>query len=856
VPDPRPDVRPTTTVTSSEAARSLMAEYAPVVLGLVDADERLVDIDGALLSTQQTWRHRLGRRLSEIIVDEAMIEMVRDGLRGDARVGHVQVNGRPWLFAVRPVHDDGRVTHAAVMLTYADVTAVHRELTASDAANQRFTAVIELSNSFVSVADLQGRVTYLNRAGRELVGLGSEEEALDRPMRDYFTEAALDQADEFSATLQSQGSWQGETTLRHFGTGEEIPVAVDAFVVTGPTETAPLGLAMVHRDLRPQLRAEAALARRIHEQQVVAEVGRLALSLPLAELMTQAVRLVHGRYPELVPGVLKLHGTHRLEMVACSEDRWVSMAVPMDDSSLTGRAITSGRTLRSDDLDSDDRFPSANAARATFSRRSMLCSPIAGDAPAWGVVGVSGDAPVRWTDDDQTFIESVAATLSAAVRRDQLEGQLQHQALHDPLTGLPNRALVVDRIGHALSTSARHGTTMAVLLLDVDDFKSVNDVLGHGNGDRLLVELALRLKEAVRDCDTVARLGGDEFVVVCEDLSRAEDVAFVAEALLQACAAGVDLAGRRLSVTASVGVALCVAGEATTTSLVSEADIAMYRAKRDRPGSYRIFDEAMRGDVTGRINVAGELRAAVRADRIEVAFQPIVDLDDGWVVGMEALARWTNDAGEVIAPDLFIAVAEETGIIGELGAAVLRRAAREAVTWQGPREVALRVNASGHELRSPSYVDQVLATLAETGLPARLLGVEITESVFVDEDRLTRENLSRLREAGVCLLIDDFGTGYSSLSYLQRFPVVDVLKVDRTFLDAGSRGEAVVEAVTGLGDAFGMQVCAEGVETPAQHARVVEMGCRLAQGYLLGRPQPPDRARSTISEWQPVRPSP
>jgi EAL domain-containing protein (putative c-di-GMP-specific phosphodiesterase class I) len=282
----------------------------------------------------------------------------------------------------------------------------------------------------------------------------------------------------------------------------------------------------------------------------------------------------------------------------------------------------------------------------------------------------------------------------------------------------------------------------------------------------------------------------------------------------------------------------------------------MYRAKRDRPGSYRVFDEAMRGDVMGRINVAGELRAAVRADRIEVAFQPIVDLTDGWVVGMEALARWTNDAGEVIPADLFIAVAEETGIIAELGAAVLRRAAREAVTWRGPREVALRVNASGHELRSPSYVEQVLATLRETGLPAGLLGVEITESVFVDEDRLTRENLSRLREAGVCLLIDDFGTGYSSLSYLQRFPVVDVLKVDRTFLGAGARGEAVVQAVTGLGKAFGMQVCAEGVETSEQHARVARMGCRLAQGYLFGRPQPPERTRAVISRWQPVRPPP
>jgi predicted signal transduction protein with EAL and GGDEF domain len=303
-------------------------------------------------------------------------------------------------------------------------------------------------------------------------------------------------------------------------------------------------------------------------------------------------------------------------------------------------------------------------------------------------------------------------------------------------------------------------------------------------------------------------------------------------------------------------VAVSASDDTGATSLLSEADIAMYRAKRDRPGSYRVFDEAMRGDVLGRVNVAGELRSAVRGNRIDVVFQPIVNLDDGQVMAMEALARWTNEQGEAVPPDVFIAVAEETGIIGELGSAVLRRAAREAVSWQAHGPIGLRVNASGHELRSRTYVDTVLGILAETGLSPHLLGLEITESMFVDEEKGTQDNLARLRDAGVSLLIDDFGTGYSSLSYLQRFPVVDVLKVDRTFLGEGTRGEAVVKAVTGLGEAFGMQVCAEGVETPRQHARVVELGCRLAQGYLLGRPQPPEQTRRVIAEWQPLNPDP
>jgi EAL domain-containing protein (putative c-di-GMP-specific phosphodiesterase class I) len=277
----------------------------------------------------------------------------------------------------------------------------------------------------------------------------------------------------------------------------------------------------------------------------------------------------------------------------------------------------------------------------------------------------------------------------------------------------------------------------------------------------------------------------------------------------------------------------------------------MYRAKRDRPGTYRIFDEAMRGDVLGRMNVAGELRAAVRADALDLDFQPIVELATGELVAMEALARWTNEAGERVPPDVFIPVAEETGLIADLGAAVLRRAAQQAVAWQAHREVGVRVNASAHELHSRAYFDQVMRTLEQTGLAPRLLGLEITESTFVDEDTSTQDTLARLRDAGVSLLIDDFGTGYSSLSYLQRFPVVDVLKVDRSFLGESTRGEAVVRAVVGLGRAFGLQVCAEGVETREQLARVRELGCDFAQGYLLSRPVPASGSTELVADWDP-----
>ena len=843
---------------SEETAVALLCQVAPVVVGLVDTDETIVDVGGALLARlghrREDW---VGHRLPELLDDPTVLALVRDGLAGRPVSGTTVLDGRAWLVSVRTVVGGaGEVTGAAVVLNYADQGDVHRELTAREAWNEQFTALIELSTDFIAIADLDGTVTYVNRAGRQLVGLETEAEALGRPTEDYFTEHGRALSREIEDSVRLTGSWQGESELRHFGTGESIPVSVDSFLVTRSSDGRPLALATVQRDLRARLRAEEALAVRISEQRAIAELGRLALVLPLEDLMGEAVKLLAARYPDLDCGVLQRQADGRhSEMVACSVPGWTAITVPVTSESVTGLAMLENRPVHTDDVLDDARFPPDGSTTRLGIRTALACT-IPGEGGPWGAVGACGAQPRRWSEDDVAFVESVGATLGAAVHRDDLEKRLRHQALHDPLTGLPNRALVLDRIGHALGRAGRHGSMLAVLLLDLDDFKAVNDTLGHGAGDRLLSELALRLECVVREGDTVARLGGDEFVVLCEDVGCEQEVVLVAEALLGVCAAGSEVTSQRLALSASIGVAVSEAGEGSTTSLLSEADIAMHRAKRDRPGTYRVFDEAMRGEVLGRINIAGSLRSAVRAGGLDIAYQPIVDLTSGRLVAMEALARWTDQAGRAVPPDVFIRVAEETGLIGELGRQILRGAVRQAATWQPLQRTGVRVNASAHELRGPDYVDGVLATLDSEGLPANLLGLEITESAFVDEDKTTQDNLSRLREAGVCLLIDDFGTGYSSLSYLQRFPVVDVLKVDRSFLGEGTRGEAVVQAVIGLGRAFGLQVCAEGVETPEQHARVIELGCDFAQGYLLARPVPADQTGDLIAGWQPRLPRP
>ena len=840
-------------VISNEVAVALVSDLAPVVVGILDVEETVIDVGGALLPRlgyrREDW---VGRPLAALIGDAHLLGLIRRAVAGEDVETTMMLNGRRWLVAARPARSGtGEVTGAVVVLAYGDEGDVHRELTAQEALNEQFAALIELSGDFIAIADLDGTVTYVNRHGRDLVGLSTDEECLGRPTDDYFTDLGRAMSHDIEESVRLTGSWQGESQLRHFGTGEAIPVSVNSFLVTRSSDGRPLALATVQRDLRGRLRAERELAVRVQEQRAIAELGRLALTTPLSDLMDEAVRLIGNRYPTLVAGVLhRLPDGRRSQMVSSSLPGWSTLVVPVDRSSLTGISMLDNRLMYTDDVRVDDRFR-AHGTTTGVGMRSTLSCPIPGsDGQPWGAVGASGDLPYHWTEDDLAFVESVAATLGAAVRRDELEARLQHQALHDPLTGLPNRPLVLDRIDHALARATRQGSMTAVLLLDVDDFKAVNDSLGHGSGDDLLADLALRLRDVVREDDTIARLGGDEFVVVCEEVGCQADVAFLAESLLEACASRVEIGGRRLTLSASIGVAISASGAASTTSMLSEADIAMYRAKRDRPGTYRIFDEAMRGDALGRINVAGDLRAAVRAGQIEVAFQPIVDLASGRVVAMEALARWTDEAGERIPPDLFIPVAEETGIIGELGRLVLGKAVREAAGWQDLGPCGVRVNASAHELRGHQYVDQVLDLVAEAGLDPALLGLEITESAFVDEDKTTQDNLTRLRESGVSLLIDDFGTGYSSLSYLQRFPVVDVLKIDRSFLGEGTRGEAVVQAVIGLGKAFGLQVCAEGVETPEQHARVAALGCDFAQGYLLGRPVPLEEARGVLSGWR------
>ena len=436
--------------------------------------------------------------------------------------------------------------------------------------------------------------------------------------------------------------------------------------------------------------------------------------------------------------------------------------------------------------------------------------------------------------------------------RRQAEARLVHQAFHDALTGLPNRARFLDRLELALERGKRRGETVALLFVDLDRFKFVNDSLGHGAGDRLLVELGQRLRGCVRPTDTVARLGGDEFTLLLEGLPDGRAAERTASCIAAALDRPFPIDGHETAVTASIGIAAAGPGQTTPTNLLRDADVALYRAKEQGKARWTVFDQAMGAGMRERIALEVQLRRAVARGELRLAFQPLVELATGRIVGVEALVRWQHPLKGLIQPDAFIPLAEETGLILPIGRWVLEEACRQGRAWQERHQGApiVSVNLSACQFQQPDLVEDVAQALRASGLERGRLKLEITESAMMADPDAAIATLRRLKDLGVRIAIDDFGTGYSSLGRLRRFPV-DLLKVDRAFVAGlGHEAEdaAIVRAVVGLARALGLGVVAEGVETGAQLAWLRELGCELGQGFYFGPPVPAEAIAALLEK--------
>lgn len=444
-----------------------------------------------------------------------------------------------------------------------------------------------------------------------------------------------------------------------------------------------------------------------------------------------------------------------------------------------------------------------------------------------------------WQTAQGTFYSGIIRDITD---RKMLEHQLIHQALHDPLTKLANRVLFRDRVEHAINRSGRKQDLIAVMFLDLDNFKSVNDALGHAAGDQLLISVTQRLESCLRSSDTPARLGGDEFAILVEDINVPNEATVIAERIRSVLRAPYMVCGTEVFISASIGIATSANDDQSPEELLRNADLAMYLSKGKGRNQCTVFDDRMHDLLIKRVRLETDMRSAIEKSQFELYYQPILDLHSERVIAMEALVRWNHPEHGLIRPLDFIPLAEETGLIVPLGTWILNEACRQAHRWQIEHglegSLSITVNVAGRQFQEEGLVEAVANALYESNLPAKSLILEITEGTMLLNTDATIVTLNALKTLGVGLAIDDFGTGYSSLSYLQRFPV-DILKIDKSFVDklaTGKEGSAVAKAIITMSETLNLKTIAEGIESVGQQTELQRLGCELGQGYHFAKP--------------------
>ncbi len=601
--------------------------------------------------------------------------------------------------------------------------------------------------------------------------------------------------------------------------------------------------------------AEAAIEQRRAQQEAVARLGTLALSgVGLDELTDRCRALVEATLDDASCAVLIAdeHPDGMLLMAASERFGLTPGELRWQLSPGFAELVVAEGSVLVPDATVEER---SNALSALIERgmRCVVITSIESGAGTSGVLTAASPTPHAFAPEDVTFLEAMANVIAGAIDSKHALDDLRHNALHDSLTGLPNRVLVLQRLELALEQAASQGSRVAVLACDVDRFKVVNDGLGHSAGDEVLRQVADRLRLMVRPGDTVGRFGGDEFIIVCPDVGEAASVVAIAERLAHAFSDPIEVLGIDVVVTTSMGIAIDGGtGPDVAQDLLRDADVAMYRAKDRGRNRFELFDDAMRVWASTRLGTENELRRALDHGELVLHYQPILTVDGLTAVGCEALVRWQHPERGLLLPAEFLGVAVESGLILELGDWVFEEAGRQAVRWEaeyGDESWWIAVNLAPRQLSDPRLLERIDGALARTGVDPSRLSVEITEDALIEDTVQMGGLLEALRERGLGISVDDFGTGYSSLAYLKRLPL-DALKLDRGFvagLAEDSDDMVIAAAVIVMAQALGLRVVAEGVETKGQLDVLRAMGCDLAQGFLFSKAQPPD----CLAEWSP-----
>jgi diguanylate cyclase (GGDEF)-like protein len=602
----------------------------------------------------------------------------------------------------------------------------------------------------------------------------------------------------------------------------------------------------------------------VHEEKfsaVLSDLARtLATDFPIQGILDHLVESIVEVLPITSAGVTLISGGRAPRYIAASDGdalRFERLQTDIAEGPCV-LAYQTGEAVAVPDLRADDRFPRFSKAALDAGLAAVFTFPLCDGDGRLGALDLYRDEPGALGEHDmdaaQTLADVAAAYLLNAQARDEARratDRFRHGALHDPLTGLPNRLLLQQRLEHATQRAKRSHTHAAILFVDLDRFKQVNDTHGHQVGDELLLAVAQRLTHLVRPGDTLARLSGDEFVFLCEDLSEAKDVEVLARRVDEAFLEPFVIGDTEIATSASVGVAFAGPGVDISDQLVAQADIAMYQAKRKGGGRHQSIDLRQAVLSLDRHGLESDLRTAFANGQLDVAYQPIVRTVDGRVAGVEALLRWTDVARGVVSTVSIVEVAEQSGLINEIGAWVLERSCLDRARWmqRRPNEpLELAVNVSARQIVSPQFADTVADVLARTAMDPEALILEMTEYVLLEDNERALRVLTDLKDLGIRLALDDFGTGYSSLSYLRRLPI-DIVKIDQGFIaDIGNapEGSAIAAAVTNLAHVLGLSVTAEGVETRDQRDAVLAMECDFAQGFYFARPMPAAALRTWL----------
>lgn len=691
-----------------------------------------------------------------------------------------------------------------------------------------------LDNVVVGISFARERtILRCNRRFEELFGYDPGEADGTSTRQFYFTQQEYDEAGAHYVALARGETHSREQWMRRRGGSGFWCRMTGRALRPGDARR---GTVWLFEDITEARRASEEVRRALAEQQLILDNATIGITF----LRDRVVQRCNRRMEEMFgyePGELVGGSTQELHL---SREAFEEVGRIGYDALARSEAYTEERQLRRKD---GDTIWCKVVGRAVDPARPL-------DGSIWIYDDISAEHEAR-ESLERVVAERTAELKAANARlgaeigdRRQAEERARHLADHDALTGLPNRRLLEDRLTQALALSQRNRKQTAVMFVDLDRFKAINDSLGHAVGDQVLKEVAQRLVKQLRIGDTVCRVGGDEFVVVLPEAKRSTDAAQVAGKIIDTLSQPVRVADRELTVTPSIGIAVFPDDGRDAEALIRNADAAMYHAKESGRANYQFFTEQMNQMASRRLALENDLRHAVQKGELELHYQPVAELKGGTVVAHEALVRWQHPKKGLVPPADFIQLAEDTGLILGIGEWVLHEACRWATFIGTEHGVQVAVNLSARQFKDPKLIDLVRRVLAESGLPPTLLVLEITESTAMQQTDVAVRTLKRLKDLGVSLALDDFGTGYSSLAYLRRFPV-DRLKIDRSFIAdiPGDRNaESLLKGIVGLAHALGLTVVAEGVETQAQKDFLAALGCDLAQGYLIGRPVDADSA--------------